>query len=66
VPGSVVRAAVTEACLLRLPDVGKNSPRCGAIDEYRFRCVRYFQDPATQNWTRFETWKTTIVELDTG
>jgi len=36
------------------------------IDEHRFRSVRYFQDPGTKAWTRFEPWMTTIVDLDTG
>ncbi|MFF1251243.1 ISL3 family transposase [Pseudarthrobacter sp. NPDC058329] len=62
----MVRAAVTEACLLRLPDVDKLSPRMLGIDEHRFRSVRYFQDPGTKAWTRFEPWMTTIVDLDTG
>ena len=62
----MVRAAVTEACLLRLPDVDKLSPRMLGIDEHRFRSVRYFQDPASKAWTRFEPWMTTIVDLDTG
>ena len=62
----MVRAAVTEACLLRLPDVDKLSPRMLGIDEHRFRSVRYFQDPSTKAWTRFEPWMTTIVDLDTG
>jgi transposase len=62
----MVRAAVTEACLLRLPDVDKLSPRMLGIDEHRFRSVRYFQDPTSKAWTRFEPWMTTIVDLDTG
>ncbi|MGO4234690.1 ISL3 family transposase [Pseudarthrobacter sp. YAF2] len=62
----MVRAAVTEACLLRLPDVDSLSPRLLGIDEHRFRSVRYFQDPSTKAWTRFEPWMTTIVNLDTG
>ncbi|MEV7638270.1 ISL3 family transposase [Pseudarthrobacter enclensis] len=62
----MVRAAVTEACLLKLPDVDKLSPRMLGIDEHRFRSVRYFQDTATKAWTRFEPWMTTIVDLDTG
>jgi hypothetical protein len=36
------------------------------IGEHRFRSVRYQRDPATQAWTRFEPWMTTIVDLDTG
>jgi transposase len=62
----MVRAAVTEACLLRLPDVDQLRPRMLGIDEHRFRSVRYFQDPSTKAWTRFEPWMTTIVDLDTG
>jgi hypothetical protein len=62
----MMRAAVTEACLLRLPDVVQFRPRMLGIDEHRFRSVRYFQDVATRAWTRFEPWKTTIVDLDPG
>ncbi|MEC5192566.1 MULTISPECIES: ISL3 family transposase [unclassified Arthrobacter] len=62
----MVRASVTEACLLRLPDVDELRPRMLGIDEHRFRSVRYFQDPSTKSWTRFEPWMTTIVDLDTG
>ena len=36
------------------------------IDEHRFRSVRFFRDPATKAWTRYEPWMTTIVDLDTG
>ncbi|MBX7445432.1 MULTISPECIES: hypothetical protein [unclassified Arthrobacter] len=42
----MVRAVVTEACLLRLPDVDKLSPRMLGMDEHRFRSVSYFQDPS--------------------
>ncbi|UKA77320.1 ISL3 family transposase [Arthrobacter sp. FW306-07-I] len=62
----MVRAAVTEAYLLKLPDVDQLSPRMLGIDEHRFRSVRYFQDPGTKTWTRLEPWMTTIVDLDTG
>lgn len=62
----MVRAALNEACLLKLPDVDALSPRMLGIDEHRFRSVRYFQDPATQAWTRLEPWMITIVDLDTG
>lgn len=62
----MVRAALNEASLLRLPDVDALSPRMLGIDEHRFRSVRYFQDPATKSWTRCEPWMTTIVDLDTG
>lgn len=62
----MVRAALNEASLLRLPDVDALSPRMLGIDEHRFRSVRYFQDPVTKAWTRCEPWMTTIVDLDTG
>jgi hypothetical protein len=62
----MVRTAVTEACLLRQPHVDKLSPRMLGIDQHRFRSLRYFQDPSTKAWTRFEPWMTTIVNLDTG
>ncbi|SER38662.1 hypothetical protein SAMN05444745_1641 [Arthrobacter sp. OV608] len=62
----MVRGAVTEAYLLKLLDVNQLSPRMLGIDEHRFRSVRYFQDPGTKTWTRFEPWMTTIVDLDTG
>lgn len=62
----MVRGAVTEAYLLKLLDVDQLSPRMLGIDEHRFRSVRYFQDPGTKTWTRFEPWMTTIVDLDTG
>ena len=62
----MVRAALNEACLLKMPDVDALKPRMLGIDEHRFRSVRYFQDTATGAWTRFEPWMTTIVDLDTG
>lgn len=34
-----VRAALTEACLLTLPDVDEPKPRMLGIDEHRFRFV---------------------------
>ncbi|WP_275216574.1 hypothetical protein [Pseudarthrobacter sp. H3Y2-7] len=36
------------------------------IDEHRYRSVRFFRDPATRAWKRYEPWMTTIVDLDTG
>jgi hypothetical protein len=45
----MVRAALNEACLLRLPDVDKLSPRMLGNDEHRFRSVRYFQDPEVKD-----------------
>ena len=62
----MVRTALNEACFLALPDVDQLSPRMLGIDEHRFRSVRYFQDPGSKVWTRFEPWMTTIVDLDTG
>jgi transposase len=62
----MVRAALTEACVLTLPDVDKLSPRMLGIDEHRFRSVRYFRDPGSTSWIRHEPWMTTIVDLDTG
>ncbi|MHC8608819.1 hypothetical protein ACW4FP_14320 [Paenarthrobacter ureafaciens] len=44
----MVRAAVTEDCLLKLPDVDKLRPQMLGIDEYRFGSVCYFQDPTTK------------------
>ncbi len=62
----MVRAAVNEACILKLPNVDALRPRMLGINEHRFRSVRYFKDPATKAWTRFEPWMSTIVDLDTG
>ncbi|MGO4250541.1 ISL3 family transposase [Paenarthrobacter sp. RAF54_2] len=62
----MVRVALNEACFLTLPDVDQLSPKMLGIDEHRFRSVRYFQDPESKAWTRFEPWMTTIVDLDTG
>ncbi|WP_437770052.1 ISL3 family transposase [Arthrobacter sp. KNU40] len=62
----MVRVALNEACFLTLPDVDQLSPRMLGIDEHRFRSVRYFQDPESKAWTRFEPWMTTIVDLDSG
>lgn len=62
----VVRAAVNEACLLKLPNVDALSQRMLGIDEHRFRSVRYFKDPETMAWQRLEPWMTSIVEFDTG
>ncbi len=36
------------------------------IDEHRFRSVRYFKDPETNAWQRFEPWMSTIFDLYTG
>ncbi|MET1156692.1 ISL3 family transposase [Arthrobacter sp.] len=62
----MVRAALTEACLLTLPDVDGLRPRMLGIDEHRFRSVRFFRDSGSSTWIRHEPWMTTIVDLDTG
>jgi transposase len=62
----MVRAALTEACLLTLPDVDELSPRMLGIDEHRFRSVRYFRDVQSGSWIRHEPWMATIVDLVTG
>jgi transposase len=36
------------------------------IDEHRYRSVKYFRDPATGSWRRYEPWMTTFVDLDTS
>jgi transposase len=36
------------------------------IDEHRCRRVRFFRDPDTAKWLRYEPWMTTLVDLDTG
>ena len=52
--------------MMRLPDVDAMAPRMVGIDEHRFRSVRWFKEPGTQAWKRYEPWMTTIVDLDTG
>ncbi|WP_435875192.1 ISL3 family transposase [Pseudarthrobacter oxydans] len=61
----LVQQVIGDAAL-RLPDVDLLAPRMLGIDEHRYRSVRFFQDPATKVWTRYEPWMTTIVDLDTG
>ncbi|MBG6226784.1 transposase [Arthrobacter sp. CAN_A2] len=61
----LVQDAVNRAAL-RLPDVDAMAPRMLGIDEHRYRSVRFFQDPTTKTWTRYEPWMSTIVDLDTG
>jgi len=51
---------------LMLPDVDALAQRMLGIDEHRYRSVRFFHDPATKAWKRYEPWMTTIVDLDTG
>ena len=61
----LVQRALNTA-ILALPDVNLLSPRMLGIDEHRYRSVRFFHDPATKTWTRYEPWMSTIVDLDTG
>ena len=61
----LVQDALNSAVTM-LPDVDRLRPRHLGIDEHRFRSVRFFQDPGTKAWTRYEPWMTTIVDLDTG
>jgi len=49
----------------RLPDVDLLASRMLGIDELRYRSVRFFQDPGTKAWTRYEPWRMTMVDLDT-
>ncbi|MDR7159813.1 ISL3 family transposase [Arthrobacter sp. BE255] len=54
-----------DSAALTLPDVDALAPRMLGIDEHRYRSVRFFRDPATKAWKRYEPWMTTIVDLDT-
>ncbi len=62
----LVQEAVNEAALT-LPDVDSLTQRLLGIDEHRhrYRSVRFFQDPATKAWKRYDPWMTTIVDLNT-
>ena len=55
-----------DAAARTLPDVDRLAPRMLGIDEHRYRSVRFFRDPETNAWKRYEPWMTTIVDLDTG
>ncbi|TYC95860.1 ISL3 family transposase [Arthrobacter echini] len=61
----LVQNAVNRAALA-LPDVDSLAPRMLGIDEHRYRSVRFFQNPTTKAWRRYEPWMSTIVDLDTG
>lgn len=61
----LVQRALNTA-VLALPDVDTLAPRMLGIDEHRYRSVRFFQNPTTRVWTRYEPWMSTIVDLDTG
>jgi hypothetical protein len=43
-----------DSAALTLPDVDALAPRTLGIDEHRYRSVRFFRDPATQAWKRYE------------
>jgi hypothetical protein len=55
-----------DSAALTLPNVDAMAPRMLGIDEHRYRSARFFHDPATKAWKRYEPWMTTIVDLDTG
>ncbi len=55
-----------DAAVVELPDVDTLAPVKLGIDEHRYRSVRFFQNPTTKAWTRYEPWMSTIVDLDTG
>lgn len=61
----LVQRALNTA-VLELSDVDTLSPVMLGIDEHRYRSVRFFQNPTTKAWTRYEPWMSTIVDLDTG
>lgn len=61
----LVQRALNTA-VLQLPDVDTLAPVKLGIDEHRYRSVRFFQNPTTKTWTRYEPWMSTIVDLDTG
>ncbi|CCQ45024.1 hypothetical protein ARTSIC4J27_956 [Pseudarthrobacter siccitolerans] len=62
----MVRAAVTEACLLELPDVDNLSSRMLASTKTGSGPFATFHDSTTNAWTRFEPWMTTVRDRDTG
>ena len=74
VVGAGRREQAVNKAALKLPDVDTLAPRMLGIDEHRYRSVRFYQDPTTKNWTRYEPGGTshlrgrmsTIVDLDTG
>lgn len=63
-----------DAAVLEFPDVGVLAAVELGIDEHRYRSVRFFQNPSTKTWTRYEPGGTsrlrgrmsTIVDLDSG
>lgn len=61
----LVQRALDPAALT-LPDVDALARRMLGIDKHRYRSMRFFRDPATKAWKRYEPWMTTIVDMDTG
>jgi hypothetical protein len=49
----LVRRALNSAART-LPDVDALAPQMLGIDEHRYRSVRFFHDPATNAWKRYE------------
>lgn len=50
----------------RIADPDLVAVRRLGIDEHRYRSVRFFRDPATRAWCRYEPWMTTFVNAETG
>lgn len=42
-----------------LPEVDQLVVRRLGVDEHRYRTVRFFRDPDTHTWRRFEPWMST-------
>ncbi|WP_258067299.1 transposase family protein [Arthrobacter sp. GMC3] len=55
-----VQKALSMAAM-KLPNVDLLRPRMLAIDEHRFRSVRFFKNTETNAWQLIEPWMTTIV-----
>lgn len=53
----MVQQVIGDAAL-RLPDMDLLAPGMLGIDEHRYRSMRFFQDPGTKAWTRYEPWIT--------
>lgn len=60
-----VQSVVNAAAVLHEADVVPVVRRLG-VDEHRYRSVRFFRDPQSGAWRRYEPWMTTFVDLDTG
>jgi transposase len=60
-----VQTVVNAAAVLLAADEVAPVRRLG-VDEHRYRSVRFFRDPVTHGWCRYEPWMTTLVDLDTA